>query len=130
MCWSATADVVAGSGIVSLGVLGMTRVRRRRDLPLAALPLILGAHQLIEAVVWKAEEGQIAAGIGGIARTIWAIIALPLLPALVPWAILLAVGRPARLLPFVALGLGVSAVLSYDLATGSVTSTVRGHTLV
>lgn len=49
MCWSATADLVAGTGIAAIGVACVARVRRVRDLPLAALPLLLGAHRIAKS---------------------------------------------------------------------------------
>lgn len=57
MCWSAAADLVAGTGIAAIGVVCVARVRRVRDLPLAALPLLLGAHQIIESVIWRSGGG-------------------------------------------------------------------------
>ena len=114
-----------------LGVIALTRVRRVRELPLAALPLLLGVHQLIEAVVWWGTRGQVGAGTAAVARTAWAVIAYPLLPALVPLAVLL-VAAPARrplLLPFLAVGLLSSAALGRAVAAGPVTASVEGHTV-
>lgn len=78
MCWSATADLVAGAGVTAVGLACVTRVRGVRDLPLAALPLLLGAHQIVEAMVWDAGGGS------GPATVVWAVIALPLLAVWVP----------------------------------------------
>ncbi|WP_324617216.1 DUF6629 family protein [Streptomyces sp. NRRL F-2580] len=49
MCWSATADLVAGTVVAAVGVVCVAHVRRVRDLPIAAPPLLLGAHQLVAA---------------------------------------------------------------------------------
>jgi hypothetical protein len=125
MCWSATADLVAGSGIAVVGVACLVRVRRVQDLPLAALPLLLGAHQVIEAVVWSSGGGK------GPATTAWAVVALPLLALWVPCGVLLAAPRPARrrlLLPVVA-GIATASVLAICLAVRPVTAEVRGHTV-
>ncbi|MFD7944911.1 DUF6629 family protein, partial [Streptomyces sp. NPDC059744] len=82
MCWSATADLVAGSGIAAIGVVCVARTRRSRDLPLAALPLLLGAHQIIESFIWRSDGG---AGPASVAR---GVIALPLQALSVPsWAV-------------------------------------------
>ncbi|MET9640711.1 DUF6629 family protein [Streptomyces virginiae] len=51
MCWSATADLVAGTAVAAVGLVCVARVRRARDLLVAALPLLLGVHQLMEAAV-------------------------------------------------------------------------------
>jgi hypothetical protein len=135
MCWSSTADLVAGSAVAVVGVAALASVRRPRDVLLAALPLVLGLHQLIEAVVWRGEDGGVGGGTAAVARTAWAVIAYPLLPVLVPVGVLLAVGAvaaPARrrlLLVLVALGLAVSTVLAVDVLSGGVTAQVDGHTL-
>lgn len=125
MCWSATADLTAGTVITAIGITCLVRTRRARDLPVAALPLILGAHQLIEAAVWKSGGGC------GPATTAWAVIALPLLPVWVPLGVLLAAPpelRPRLYWP-VAAGLATGAYLSCCLATRPVSAEVRGHTL-
>ncbi|MFF1409237.1 DUF6629 family protein [Streptomyces sp. NPDC058289] len=125
MCWSATADLTAGTVITAAGIACLARTRRARDLPVAALPLILGAHQLIEAAVWRSGGGC------GPATTAWAVIALPLLPVWVPLGVLLAAApelRPRLRLP-VAAGLATGAYLAYCLATRPVSAEVRGHAL-
>ncbi|MET9533670.1 MULTISPECIES: DUF6629 family protein [unclassified Streptomyces] len=125
MCWSATADLVAGSGIAAVGVACLALVRRSQDLPLAALPLLLGIHQVIEAGVWHSGGGT------GPATTAWAVIALPLLAVWVPCGVLLAAPRPVRrrlLLPLAA-GIATASVLALCIAVRPVTAEVRGHTV-
>ena len=130
MCWSPTADLIAGSAIAAVGVLSVASVRRPRDVPMAALPLILGAHQLIEMVVWR-NAGSGMAAVSGTAALLWAIIAFPLLPAYVPIAVLCAASQWSRirLLPFVAIGLATCAVLAYSVASGPVMAQPVGHTM-
>ncbi|MFJ3533269.1 MULTISPECIES: DUF6629 family protein [unclassified Streptomyces] len=125
MCWSATADLVAGTAIAAVGAACVLRTRRVRDLPLAALPLLLGAHQIIESAVWRAEGGT------GPATVAWAIIALPLLALWVPVGVLCAAPPHARrrLLVPLAAGAATSAALGYGLADRPVTAQIRGHTL-
>ncbi|MEB8344184.1 DUF6629 family protein [Streptomyces endophyticus] len=127
MCWSATADLVAGGAITAVGVGCVARAARTRPraVPLAALPLLLGAHQIIEAVIWN--DGG---GTGG-AVTAWALIALPLLPIWVPAGVWCAVAPHARrrLLVPLAAGVVTAGVLGYVLATSTVTAEVRGHTM-
>ncbi|WP_250568549.1 DUF6629 family protein [Streptomyces sp. CJ_13] len=125
MCWSATADLAAGTVITAVGVVCVLRVRRARDLPVAALPLLLGAHQLVEAAVWNAGGGC------GPASTAWAVIALPVLPVWVAFGVLLAAAPRARRVLWgpAAVGLATAAVLAYCLATRPVDAEVRGHTI-
>ncbi|MFB7590106.1 DUF6629 family protein [Streptomyces sp. NPDC056169] len=125
MCWSATADLWAGLGITAVGLASVASVRRAGDAPLAALPLLLGAHQVVEAAVWRSGGGA------GPATLAWAVIALPLLPVWVPVGVLTA-ARPVdrrRLSVPLAAGLATTAVLAYRLATRPVTAEIRGHTL-
>lgn len=125
MCWSATADLTAGTAVAAVGIACLARARRARDLPVAALPLILGAHQLVEAAVWRSGGGC------GPATTAWAVIALPLLPVWVPLGVLLAAApavRPRLWWPAAA-GLATGAYLSYCLATRPVSAEIRGHVL-
>ncbi|MEU7583472.1 DUF6629 family protein [Streptomyces sp. NPDC041068] len=126
MCWSATADLVAGTGIAAVGVASVILAARNpRDLPLAALPLLLGAHQIIEAAVWRNDGGT------GPATLAWAVIALPLLAAWVPAAVLCAAPPSARrrLLIPLAVGVATATALAYALATRTVTAEIRGHTV-
>ncbi|WP_406357844.1 DUF6629 family protein [Streptomyces sp. NBC_00658] len=125
MCWSATADLVAGAGIAAVGVACVARVRRPGDLPLAALPLLLGAHQIVESAVWDAGGGT------GPATVVWAVIALPLLAVWVPVGVLCAAPRHARrrLLIPLAVGLVTATALAYALAVRPVRAEIRGHTV-
>ncbi|WP_330350514.1 DUF6629 family protein [Streptomyces sp. NBC_00582] len=125
MCWSATADLVAGAGIAAVGVASVARVRESRCLPLAALPLLLGAHQLVEAAVWHRGGG------GGAATVVWAVIALPLLAVWVPAGVWCAAPPPARprLVPPLAVGVVTAVFLAYGLARGPVTAEIHGRTI-
>lgn len=133
MCWSPTADLVAGTVVVAIGVVVFVHVRRFRDLPLACLPLVLGAHQLIESIVWRGANGTVSPHAAHLAILIWTAIAFPLLPAFVPLAVLAAVWphRAARLrvLPLCALGLAASGMLAYAMATSPVSAVPVGHVL-
>ncbi|MFD8211120.1 DUF6629 family protein [Streptomyces sp. NPDC059695] len=125
MCWSATADLWAGLGIGAVGVASLASVRRAGDVPLAALPLLLGAHQVVEAAVWHTGGGT------GPATLAWAVIALPLLPLWVPLGVLTA-ARPAdrkRALAPLAVGLATASVLAHRLVAHPVSAEIRGHTL-
>ncbi|MFF3937425.1 DUF6629 family protein [Streptomyces phaeofaciens] len=125
MCWSATADLAAGAGISAVGVACVARVRDPRALPLAALPLLLGVHQIVESVVWRSGGG------GGPATVAWAVMALPLLAVWMPvgvWCAAPPSARPRLLLPL-AVGAATAAVLAYALATGPVTAEIRGRTI-
>lgn len=133
MCWSPSADAVAGGVIGVLGVVTLAGARRGRDRVLGALPLVLGAHQLVESVVWLDTQGRVSAGVGSAAVTAWAVIAFVVLPTLVPLGVLVSAwpGGAARwrLAGFLVLGALVSAVLGWDVAVHGVTAAAHGHVL-
>ncbi|MBD0676055.1 DUF6629 family protein [Streptomyces sp. CBMA156] len=134
MCWSAQADAVAGGLVAGVGVACLVRAHRSgrpERLPLAALPLVLGVHQLIEALVWLGTDGGLSDGLAGAARTAWAVIALPLLPVLVPAAVWCATRGPRRRVPagLTLLGAVVAVPLAAAVASRPVTATAHGHTL-
>ncbi|MFI9832276.1 DUF6629 family protein [Streptomyces sp. NPDC051913] len=125
MCWSATADLVAGTAVSAVGVACLARVRDPRDVPLAGLPLLLGAHQVVEALVWNSGGGS------GTATVVWAVIALPVLAFGVPVAVWCAATPRARrrlAVPLVA-GAVTAAALAQALVSGPVTAEIRGHTM-
>ncbi|MGW1766433.1 DUF6629 family protein [Streptomyces sp. NPDC002073] len=128
MCWSATADLVAGAAVTAVGVVCVARVVRAgrlRELPLAALPLLLGVHQIVEAAVWRAGGGT------GPAVTAWAVIAFPLAAVWVPAAVWSAAPPPAprRLWAPALVGLATAGVLAYRMTVRPVSADVRGHTV-
>ncbi|MFE4519633.1 DUF6629 family protein [Kitasatospora sp. NPDC056783] len=134
MCWSAQADAVAGGVVAGVGLACLVRAHRSGRpgrLPLAALPLVLGVHQLVEALVWLGTDGGLPDGLAAAARTTWAVIALPLLPVLVPAAVWCATGERQRRMPaaLTLLGAAVAVPLSVALASRPVSAGVHGHTL-
>ena len=57
MCFSATANFV-GSGVLgAVGVVTLTRVKHRRELLFASLPILFAIHQFIEGFVWLGLDG-------------------------------------------------------------------------
>ncbi|MGW0565595.1 DUF6629 family protein [Streptomyces sp. NPDC003016] len=106
---------------------GGTCVRRSRarDLPLAALPLLLGTHRIIEAVIRRSGGGT------GPATVAWAVITLPLPALWVPVGVVCAAPPHARrrLLVPLAVAVATAASLAYCPATRPVTAEIRGRTL-
>jgi hypothetical protein len=115
VCFSAQADVAGGIVVGAIGVDAFRHLRGRNDhLLLATLPLLLGAHQLDEAFVWWGVEGHVPHVVGRIALWIYLLIAFVVLPIFVPFAVFAVeptARRRRRMVPFIAVGAGVSAVL-------------------
>jgi hypothetical protein len=128
VCWSATADVVVGSAVVVAGAVAVLLAGQRRDVPLAALPVLLGAEQLLEAQLWGSSPGE-GAVLTGPAVTLWVLVAFALLPVFVPFALLLA-ERRRRGVQWVAAAVGVPvAVVMAVAALHGATATDHGHVL-
>jgi hypothetical protein len=87
MCFSAEADIVAGLVVTTIGVEALRQVERPQERALGALPVLLGAHLLVEAVVWEGLTGGVAASTGRLAMWLYLAIALLVVPVLVPLAI-------------------------------------------
>jgi hypothetical protein len=133
MCFSAPADLVGGVILGAIGVDAAWHVRRRRDhLGIAALPMLLGLHQLDEAFVWWGLQGHVSASVGRVATWIYLVFAFVVLPVYLPLAVL-ALEPPGRrrrmMLVFVGLGAVVSAVLLAALVRGPVTVALGDHHL-
>ena len=96
MCFSVTADLVAGAALTPVAVLSLREVRHWREVPYASLPAVFAAHQLIEAFVWAWQDGGVSPAVGHSAAVIYVFIAWPLLPALVPVAVFLLEPRETR----------------------------------
>jgi hypothetical protein len=115
VCFSPQADLVGGVVVTAIGVDACRHVRGRNDhLLLAALPVVLGVHQLIETFVWWGLQGHVSHTVERVALWLYLLVAFVVLPIFVPLAVRAlepTSRRKLRMLPFVALGAAVSAVL-------------------
>lgn len=124
MCFSPQADLVGGVVITAIGVDAVRHVRQRRELiVLASIPLLLGAHQFIEALAWLWLQGHLPRGIGQVALWAYVLIAFAVLPIYVPVAVIaLEPTRQRKLLmtPFAAIGAVTGTVLFAAMIRGPV----------
>jgi hypothetical protein len=129
MCFSAEVDVVAGLAVGAVGIDALRHAPRGAQKPLAAIPVILAVHQLIEAFVWWGLEGRISAVVTDVAVWSYLAVALVLLPVLVPIAVgaLEPVDGRRRMLVFTAVGAGVATVLANSLVRGPVEATIAAR---
>ena len=116
MCFSPQADVVGGLLIGAIGVDAVRHIGQRREfIALAWIPVLLGAHQFIEALVWLWLQGHVPRGIGHVALWAYLLIAFVVLPVFVPLAVIAL--EPTRrrkqmMAPFAVLGTVVAVTLS------------------
>jgi hypothetical protein len=131
VCFSTTADIVAGSVLVPVAAVSLGHVRHAREIPLAALPAVFAVHQFIESLVWAHDDGYVSAAVGHAAALAYVAIALPLLPILFPSAVLLAEppGRRRRAAVFLLIGAVVSARLGYAMSAHPLHVTVHPHAI-
>ena len=131
MCFSAQADAVVGLALLPVGVAALREVRHVRELPFALLPLLFGAHQLIEAVAWAGADGDVSSRTAHAAVVGYLVIALAVLPTWFPLSVLLLEprGARARVLAFVGLGVVVSSYFTMVRLRSPVTVAARDHAL-
>jgi predicted Kef-type K+ transport protein len=130
MCYSPEADLVAGFVVGAVGIDALRHVDDRRDLALASVPLVLAAHQLIEAVGWWGLQDRVPEAAGTIAIVVYLVIAMGVVPGLVPYAVMRTERSPTRrrlMVPFVALGVAVGAILLVALSTGPYGASIGGR---
>lgn len=125
MCFSPQGDVAGGIVVSAIGVDAYRHLRGRRShLLLATTPLVLGLHQIDESLVWWSLDGDLSHTVGRVAMWTYLVIALVVVPILVPLAIWhLTPSRRRRIVlaPFVVLGVAVAAVLLAAMVRGPVT---------
>jgi hypothetical protein len=133
MCFSPQADLVGGVVISSIGVAAVHNAQNRDGhVALATLPLLLGAHQIIEAFVWFGLQGHVPHDVERVALWAYLLIAFVVLPVFVPLAVV--INEPSRrrrltMAPLVALGLAVSTILLVTMLDGPVNVKLRPYHL-
>ena len=124
MCISPQADLIGGVVITAIGVDAVRHVRQRRALiALAWIPVLLGVHQFIEALVWLWLQGHVPRGAGLPALRAYLLIAFVILPPAIPLAVIAL--EPTRLrkllmVPFAVLGTAVAVALFAAMLAGPV----------
>ena len=124
MCFSPQADVAGGLVICAIGIYAVRHVRQRREfLAVAWIPLLLGAHQFIEALVWLWLQGHVPGGIGHLALWAYLLIAFVVLPVFIPLAVIALEPtrrRKAMMVPFALTGTVIAVILLAAMVRGPV----------
>lgn len=133
MCFSAEADIVAGVVVTAVGADALRQARQPAERALATLPVLLGAHLLVEAEVWRGLTGQVDWSTGRRAMWLYLAFALCVLPVLVPLTVraMEPDDRRRRAMGWMAAaGAVLTAVYLDGLLRGPVGVHIRGHHLV
>jgi Family of unknown function (DUF6629) len=133
MCFSATANFV-GSGVLgTVGVVTLTKVKHRRELLFAALPVLFAVHQFIEGFVWLGLDGILSPGVAHVMGAAFMLYAQGILPFLLPLSVWLfepnAKGR-RRMLPFLIIGGATTLYILWALTAYSFQVYVQDNSLV
>lgn len=118
MCFSPEADFTAGVVVAGIGVETLRHVQARRELVVAALPLLFGIHQLVEGFVWLGLRGQVSDGLGDAAKEAYVVYAHAVLPVIVPFGFMLLepdARRSRAMQPLVCLGLVLGLYLLWQV---------------
>ena len=133
MCFSATANFV-GSGILgAVGVVTLTKVKHRREVLFAALPVLFAIHQFIEGFVWLGLDGILSPVVTHDMGAAFMLYAQGLLPFLLPLSV--ALFEPTRksrrrMLPFLVLGGGTTLYILWALTAYPLQLYVRENSIV
>lgn len=133
MCFSAAANFV-GSGVLgAIGVITLTKVKHRRELLFASLPVLFAIHQLIEGFVWLGLDGALPAAVAHNMGAAFMLYAQGLLPFLLPLSVLLFepnVKSRRRMLPFVVIGGSTALYILWALTAYSLQVFLKGNSIV
>jgi hypothetical protein len=133
MCFSATANFV-GSGVLgAVGVVTLTKVKHRRELLFASLPVLFAVHQFIEGFVWLGLDGILSPAVAHDMGAAFMLYAQGLLPFLLPLSVLLfepnATSR-RRMLPFLILGGATTLYILWALTAFQLQLFVKANSIV
>ncbi len=130
MCFAPEADALVGVIVVAVGADALRHVREPKQIPLAALPLLFGVHQLTEAFVWWGLQGSVSHALERTAVWTYLLFAFGALPMLIPLAAGLV--EPLRerrriIAAFGLLGLGVGSTLTFAMFRGAIHAMIDGR---
>jgi hypothetical protein len=133
MCFSATANFV-GSGVLgAVGVVTLTKVKHRRELLFASLPVLFAVHQFIEGFVWLGLDGTLSPVVTHDMGAAYMLYAQGLLPFLLPLSVLLfEPNGPSRkrMLPFLVIGAATALYILWALTAYPTQIYVRDNSIV
>ena len=133
MCFSATANFV-GSGVLgAIGIVTVTKVKHRRELLFASLPVLFAIHQFIEGFVWLGLDGILSPTVTHDMGAAFMLYAQGLLPFLLPRSVLLFepdANSRKRMWPFLGIGAATTLYILWALPAYPTQVYVKGNTIV
>jgi hypothetical protein len=133
MCFSATVNFGGSAVLGAAGVATLTKVKHRRELLFAAMPMLFAIHQFIEGFVWLGFDGILSPAVAHNMGAAFMLYAQGLLPLLAPLSVLLFEPNARsrrRMLPFVVLGGAVTLYILWALTAFPLQVYVEKNSLV
>ncbi|MGB7586133.1 MAG: DUF6629 family protein [Terriglobales bacterium] len=133
MCFSATANFVGSGALGTVGVLTFTKVKHRRELLFASLPMLFAIHQFTEGFVWLGLDGSLSPAVTHAMAAAFMLYAQGLLPFLIPLSVLLFEpnGKSRRrMVPFLAIGTGTTIYILWALTAYPFEVYIRANSIV
>jgi Family of unknown function (DUF6629) len=133
MCFSATANFVGSGVLCAVGVVTLTKVKHRREVLFAALPVLFAIHQFIEGFVWLGLDGILSPAVAHDMGAAFMLYAQGLLPFLLPLSVFLFEPNKKsrqRMLPFLVLGGATTLYILWALTAFPLQVFVRGDSIV
>jgi hypothetical protein len=133
VCFSATANFVGSGVLAAVGVVTLTKVKHRREVLFATLPVLFAIHQFIEGFVWLGLDGILSPTVAHDMGAAFMLYAQGLLPFLLPVSVLLfepnAKSR-RRMLPFLVIGGATTLYILWALTAYPLQLYVKGNSIV
>src|SRR5579863_5979592 len=133
VCFSATANFVGSTLLGGAGVATLAKVKHRRELLFASLPILFAIHQFIEGFVWLGLDGILSPAVAHNMGAAFMLYAQGLLPFLLPLSVMLFEPNPTsrrRMIPFLIIGTATTLYILWALTAFSTQIYIRGNSIV
>jgi hypothetical protein len=133
VCFSAVANFIGSTALASVGVVTLTKVKHRRELLFASLPVLFAIHQFIEGFVWLGLDGVLSPKVAHNMGAAFMLYAQGLLPFLLPLSVWLFEPKAKdrkRMVAFLVIGTGTALYILWALAAYPLQLYVKGDSIV
>lgn len=133
VCFSAAANFTGSGVLATVGAVTLTRVKHRRELLFASLPILFAIHQFIEGFVWLGLDGMLSPKVTHNMGAAFMLYAQGILPFLLPLSVVLFEpnGKSrVRMVPFLAIGTLTTLYILWALTAYPTEVFVKGNSIV
>jgi hypothetical protein len=133
MCVSAAVNFTGSGILATVGAVTLTKVKHRRELLFASLPILFAIHQFIEGFVWLGLDGLLSPKVTHNMGAAFMLYAQGLLPFLLPLSVLLfeSDAKSRRCMqPFLVIGTLTTLYILWALTAYPTQIFVKGNSIV